>query len=132
MTTMIQEIQPHWTAVSPYLSIRTEQDYERAIDQLNQLIDEVGTDETHPLYEFLDTLGTLIHAYEERQVDIPDVSGADVLYYLMEEHKLRQSDLPEIGSQGVVSEILSGKRSLNVRQIRALADRFHVSPAVFI
>jgi HTH-type transcriptional regulator/antitoxin HigA len=50
----------------------------------------------------------------------------------MEEHDLRQSDLPEIGSQGVVSEILSGKRELNVRQIKELAQRFQVSPAVFI
>jgi HTH-type transcriptional regulator/antitoxin HigA len=50
----------------------------------------------------------------------------------MDEHNLRQSDLPEVGSQGVVSEILSGKRELNVRQIRALAARFGVSPAVFV
>jgi HTH-type transcriptional regulator / antitoxin HigA len=50
----------------------------------------------------------------------------------MEGHGLTQSDLPEIGSQGVVSEILRGKRELNVRQIRALAKRFHVSPGVFI
>jgi len=50
----------------------------------------------------------------------------------MEEHDLTQGDLPEISSQGVVSEILSGKRELNVRQIRALASRFQVSPAVFI
>lgn len=50
----------------------------------------------------------------------------------MEEHGLTQSDLPEVGSQGMVSEILSGKRELIVRQIRALASRFHVSPAVFI
>jgi HTH-type transcriptional regulator/antitoxin HigA len=49
----------------------------------------------------------------------------------MNEHGLRQSDLPEIGSQGVVSEILSGKRELNTRQIRVLAARFSVSPAVF-
>lgn len=50
----------------------------------------------------------------------------------MEEHRLTQSDLPDVGSQGVVSEILHGKRQLNVRQIRALADRFGVSPAVFM
>jgi HTH-type transcriptional regulator/antitoxin HigA len=51
----------------------------------------------------------------------------------MEQHDLRQSDLrKEIGSQGVVSEILSGNRELNTRQIRALAKRFSVSPAVFI
>ena len=51
---------------------------------------------------------------------------------LRQEHDLSQSDLSEVGSQGVVSEILSGKRALNVRQIRALAARFHVSPAVFV
>ena len=50
----------------------------------------------------------------------------------MEAHGLTQSELPEIGSQGVVSEILSGERDLNVRQIRRLAKRFGVSPAVFI
>ncbi|MCB0071665.1 MAG: hypothetical protein KDE20_09420 [Caldilineaceae bacterium] len=57
---------------------------------------------------------------------------ADALRYLMDEHDLRQSDLPEVGSQGIVSEILSGKRELNVRQIRELAQRFHVDPAVFL
>ena len=32
----------------------------------------------------------------------------------------------------VVSEILNGKRSLNIRQIKALAERFNVSPATFL
>ena len=31
------------------------------------------------------------------------------------EHGLKQVDMKEIGSQGVVSEVLSGKRSLNSR-----------------
>jgi HTH-type transcriptional regulator / antitoxin HigA len=132
MTTMIQQIQPHWTMVQPYLSIRNEAEYEQAVDRLNQLLDEVGADESHPLYEFLDTLGTLIQVYEASHYPMPEASGAESLQYLMEEHGLRQSDLTEIGSQGVVSEILNGKRELNVRQIRALARRFHVSPAVFI
>ena len=63
---------------------------------------------------------------------MPSCSGADMLRFLMDEHALTQSDLPEVGSQGVVSEILNAKRELNVRQIRALAKRFHVSPAVFV
>jgi len=132
MSMKIQEIQPHWTVIRPYLSIRNEDDYENAIEQLNGLIDAVGTNEAHPMYDFLDTLGTIIHAYEEKNYPMPPVSGADVLNYLMEEHGLRQTDLPEVGSQGVVSEILNGKRELNVRQIRELAKRFNVSPAVFI
>jgi len=51
--------------------------------------------------------------------------------FLMEQHGLTQGDLPEIGSQGVVSEILRGKRELNVRQIGALSKRFHLPPDVF-
>jgi HTH-type transcriptional regulator / antitoxin HigA len=50
----------------------------------------------------------------------------------MEEHGLKQADLPEVGSQGVVSEILSGRRELNLRQIQALAGRFGVDPSAFI
>jgi HTH-type transcriptional regulator/antitoxin HigA len=34
----------------------------------------------------------------------------------------------EIGSQGVVSEVLAGRRHLNVRQIPALAARFGLIP----
>ncbi|MBT9159961.1 MAG: Antitoxin HigA [Dehalococcoidia bacterium] len=102
------------------------------IERLNSLIDEVGTDEQHPLYDLLDTLGTVIHAYEEQHHPMPECSGPQMLRFFMDEHGLTQSELPEIGSQGVVSEILSGKRELNVRHIHALAKRFHVSPAVFI
>ena len=126
------ELQQSWTAISPLLSLRNEQEYDRAVERLNRLLDEVGTDEQHPLYTLLDTLGTLIHAYEEEHHPIPECSGVDILRFLMEEHDLTQSDLPEIGSQGVVSEILRGKRELNVRQMRALAKRFHVSPGVFV
>lgn len=51
---------------------------------------------------------------------------ATVLASLMEEHGLKQSDLPEIGAQSVVSAVLAGKRQLNLRQVKALAERFSV------
>ena len=132
MNVMTQEIQNHWAAIRPILSIRNEEEYDQAVARLNELLDEVGTDESHPLYELLDTLGTLIQAYEEQHYPMPEVSGAEMLRFFMEEHDLKQADLPEIGSQGVVSEILSGKRELNIRQIRVLAQRFQVSPSVFL
>ena len=132
MTTLIpHQTQSHWQIIQPLLAIRNELEYDLAIERLNFLIDEVGTDETHPLYELLDTLGTLVHAYEEHHYQIPECSGAEMLRHLMDEHGLVQSDLPEIGSQGVISEILNGKRELNTRQIGLLAQRFNVSPAVF-
>jgi len=45
---------------------------------------------------------------------------------------LSQSDIPEVGSQGVVSEILNGKRELNIRQARSSAEKFKVSSVVFV
>ncbi len=132
MSVITEDIQTHWATIRPLLTIRNEREYDRAVKRLNQLLDEIGTDERHPLYGLLDTLGTLIHAYEEQHHPLPECGGAEMLHFLMEEHGLTQSDLPEIGSQGVVSEVLNGKRELNVRQVRALAKRFHVSPAVFV
>ncbi len=132
MTLVNDQIQTYWTNIAPLLIIRNEREYNAAVKRMNELLDEIGTNEKHPLYSLLDTLATLIHAYEEEHYPIPASTGADVLRFLMEEHGVTQSDLPEVGSQGVVSEILNGKRELNVRQIRVLAERFKVSTAVFV
>src|ERR1700690_1097087 len=129
MNLVNNQIPSHWTTIAPLLTIRNERQYNAAVKRMNELLDEIGTNEKHPLYSLLDTLGTLIHAYEEEHFHIPSSTGTDVLHFLMDEHGLTQSDLPEIGSQGVLSEILNGKRELNVRQIRELARRFKVSPA---
>lgn len=44
---------------------------------------------------------------------------------------LGQRNLPEVGTQSVISEILAGKRQLNLRQVKALAGRFQVPMDVF-
>src|SRR5215203_5383723 len=131
MTLLAKETQANWATIAPILSIRNEREYDRAVKRLNALLDEIGDNERHPLYSLLDTLGTVIHAYEETHHPMPAVKSDSMLRYLMEEHDLKQADLPEIGSQGVVSEILRGKRELNTRQISILAKRFGVSPGVF-
>ena len=77
-------------------------------------------------------VGGLIAHYEAEQHPLPETTGVQALKFLLEQHGLKQSDLPEIGSQGVVSEILTGKRELNIRQVRALGERFGVSPASFV
>ena len=132
MTIFSDQLQTHWQNISPLLTIRNEREYDAAVERMNELLDEIGTDESHPLYSLLDTLGTLIQAYEEEHHSIPEVKGADVLRFLIDEHRLTQSELPEVGSQGVVSEILNGKRELNLRQIRALGKCFKVSASAFV
>ena len=121
-----------WPTVEQYLSIHTKQDYENAIFALNRLLDEVGDNEKHPLFGFLEILGIVIENYESEHHSWENASGVEVLKSLMEQHDLKQDDLSEIGSQGVVSEILHGKRQLNINQIKKLSERFNVNPAVFI
>lgn len=112
--------------------LHTKTEYARAVAVLDTILDEIGEADTHPLADLAETLALSIEAYEDAHVALPDATGPEILRSLMEEHNLAQSDLSEIGSQGVVSEILSGKRDLNVRQIAHLAARFGISPALFI
>ena len=110
----------------------TEEQYEGAVRILDELIDKIGEDENHPLASLMETLGTLIETYENQHFPETASDPVGVLHFLMAEHGLKQGDLSDIGSQGVISEILNGKRELNVRQIKALSCRFNVSPAVFL
>ena len=119
-------------AVVPLGILRTRKEYDRAVQLLNEILDEIGEDEKHALAELADAVSVFVEKYENQHVQVPEARPAAVLRYLMREHDLRQSDLPEIGSQGVVSEVLAGKRDLNALQIKRQAQRFRVSPSVFI
>ncbi|MDP3845134.1 MAG: transcriptional regulator [Pseudomonas sp.] len=132
MSALIKQASEHWRYVAPLLSKPTsEDDYDALVNALDELLDIVGDDETNPLASLASHIGDLIEAYDDEQRPMPKVSGAEILRYLMQEHGLGQNDLSEIGAQSVVSEILSGKRQLNVRHIRALAERFKVPVEVF-
>jgi HTH-type transcriptional regulator/antitoxin HigA len=132
---VVAEIISHFQALSsviPLRAIRNESDYDKAVAAINQLLDAGAADEQDPLADLVDTLGALISDYDDVHHAAQDVQPSTMLRFLMDQHHLTQSELPELGTQGVVSEILSGKRDLNVRQIKALAERFHVPPSVFI
>jgi HTH-type transcriptional regulator / antitoxin HigA len=134
-TLNIREITAHYRTLDakvPLRPIRNRKDYARAVSAMNALLDAGAADESHPLAGLAATLGELIGAYDARQFPVPDVSGREMLRFFMEQHGLTQSELPEVGSQGVVSEILSGKRELNVRQVRALARRFGIAADAFL
>ena len=133
MNSQIENIAKVWPTVQNVFSVpHNGKDYNKIVSLLDGVIDEVGGDETHPLASLMETLGSLVEAYETAHVNEPEGDPVETLKTLIFEHALKQTDLKEIGSQGVVSEVLKGKRSLNIRQIKALSKRFHVSPAVFM
>jgi HTH-type transcriptional regulator/antitoxin HigA len=110
----------------------SEEEYERLVVLLDQIADMVRDDEGHPLAKMMDVIGVLIEDYEDERIPEPEGDPISVLKYFMEEYELKQKDLPELGSQGIVSEILNGKRELNLRQVKALSERFKVPVSVFI
>ncbi len=131
----VKHLLPAWetfrsaTDIAP---IRDEAHYQRMTAMLEALLDETTGDENHPAMGLVDIVGDLIEDFEIEHHPMPDVTGVQALKFLIEQHGIKQCDLHEIGSQGVVSEILAGKRELNIRQVRALSERFGVSPATFV
>jgi HTH-type transcriptional regulator/antitoxin HigA len=122
----------HWSSIKPILHYPTNhKDHDKLVHVLDQILDIIGENEGHELVSLADTLGEIISSYEDKHFNI-EVSGIDALKYFMERDNLTQKDLPEIGSQGVVSEMLKGKRKLNLRHIESLAKRFKVSPSTFM
>ena len=110
----------------------TEAEYKQAVSLLDELIDEVGEDEGHPLASLMETLGTLIETYEDSHLPDPIGDPISSLQEFMADHDLSLEDLPELGNEVIVTEILQGQRELTLPQIRALAQRFGVTPAVFV
>jgi HTH-type transcriptional regulator / antitoxin HigA len=131
-----EELTKHFLAITkhvPLRPIRSAADYNRAVASLNALLDAGAADEAHPLADLAATLGELIGDYDAVHYLGAGVAPNRMLRFLMDQHGLKQTDLAtEIGSQRVVSEILSGKRDLNLRQMRDLARRFAVPVAAFI
>lgn len=133
MIAELEKVKSVWPQVKSVLSVPSStREYDKLRRVMDDLVDEVGENENHRLAPLLDTIGSLLEVYEEEQFPFEKLSGVDLLKELMKERSLTQSDLGEVASQGVLSEILHKKRALNLRQIKLLAKRFNVSPAVFI
>ena len=117
------------THLFPLKIIKNEWDYEHALRSLESVFDETTAD----LAEYAETLTVLIEYYESENFPIKSPSGVDLLKFLMNQNGLKQKDLIGIlGSKSSVSEILSAKRALNLRPLKALADTFNLDPATFL
>ena len=113
----------------PLKIIKNKRDYKLALKSFEAVFDKTSGN----LAEYAETLTVLIEHYESENFPIKDANGVEMLKFLMTQNGLRQKDLVGIvGSKSSVSEILNGKRPLNLQHIRALANKFNVRPATFI
>jgi HTH-type transcriptional regulator/antitoxin HigA len=130
----LNDLQKAWEALEKTVDlspIHSEKQYRKMVELADMLSDVIGSSKKHSLLNLFELTSELIRAYDLEHFDVPDTEPQEILSFLMEEHGLKQSDLPEVGNQSVISQILSGARELNVRQINALAKRFNVPAGVF-
>ncbi len=65
----LQNIAQAWPPMSRAIRVpRTELEYDELVELLDQLTDQLGEDETHPLASLMDVLGVLIEKYEDEHV----------------------------------------------------------------
>ncbi|WP_393947836.1 helix-turn-helix domain-containing protein [Kluyvera intermedia] len=122
-------------AAVPFLGGSTsERDYREALALVDYLIEN---DDENPLIDFLTSK---IADYEDNSERFTEFNkavaempvGVALLRTLIDQYKLSYADLKEeIGSKSLVSQILSGQRSLTIAHIKALSARFGVKPEWF-
>ncbi|MEO8891475.1 MAG: transcriptional regulator [Coleofasciculaceae cyanobacterium] len=112
--------------------IVSKDEYNHYLESIEQLMEQ-GEELTPEEISLLELLSVLVEAYEDSQFPLEPSSPQNVLLHLMDARELKQSDLVDvIGSKGIVSEVVNGKRSISKAQAKALGEFFHVSPALFI
>ena len=111
--------------------IETDADNNRAIAFASEL--EYKANRTPEEDSILELLITLIKKFEDEQYPIPEGTPHSMLLHLMEAGGIKQENLVGvIGSRGVVSEVVNGKRSISKTQAKALAEFFYVDVGLFI
>ena len=112
-------------------AIDSEVEYDRALEIAERLI--FKQDKTLSEIKLLKLIVVLIEDYETEHYPMDNVTPHDLLQHLMESNNTRQADLVGlIGSRGVVSEVVNGKRAISKAQAKALGEFFDVSPGLFI
>jgi HTH-type transcriptional regulator/antitoxin HigA len=118
------------TEVIP-VAIETEEEYERVLKIAEELTFKKNrTTEEKALHKLL---VILVEAYETENYPIEESAPHEILQHIMESSGTRQIDLVGIiGSSGVVSEVVNGKRAISKAQAKALSEYFKVSSSLFI
>lgn len=113
--------------------IETEEQNEHYLEIVEKMIDKGAANFSPEEDVLFDLLVTLIEGFEEKAYPMAEISPCERLKYLLEEKDLKQKDLASVfGSEGVVSEILNGKRRITLKTARKLSKFFNVPAELFI
>lgn len=110
--------------------IKTEEDYNQALERLEEIFDaKLGSIEG----DELEILGILIDQYENENFTITLPDPIEAIKFRMEQMGYNQNDLANIvGLKSRASEILNRKRKLSLEMIRKLHETLHIPTDVLI
>lgn len=110
--------------------IKTEKDYNQALERLETIFDaKLGS----PEGDELEVLGILIDQYENVHFPIGLPDPIEAIKFRMEQMGYNQNDLANIvGLKSRASEILNRKRKLSLEMIRQLHERLNIPTDVLI
>lgn len=112
MTTVLDAPRPH--------VLRTEEEYEAAIAEIERLLDEDSEPGTEA-FDRLELLSVLVEHYEEERYPMDGVAPQEAVSFMLEQKGLTRADLDEVmGGKSRVSEFYSGKRELSKSQVEVL------------
>jgi HTH-type transcriptional regulator/antitoxin HigA len=117
----------------PLRPLRTVAEYNAAAKLLDTMV--LRQDLSDGEKDYVEALSVFIEDFDRRH-NVFDTSGRtplDMLRHLMEANDWDVTALGALlGSKGVASEVLRGKRSLSKSHIFKLAERFNVDPGLFL
>ncbi len=98
--------------------IRSKSDYDAMVAIVDELIDAApGSD----AFESLQIASDLVWGWEQKNVEMPPPDPIEAIKFRLDALGLTLRDLrPYIGSDARVSEVISGKRDLTLKMVRAL------------
>ena len=110
--------------------IRNEEDYQNALQRLDEIFDaKKGTEEG----DELEILAILVDNYENEHFPIEMPDPIEAIKFRMEQMGMKQKDLAEVfGFKSRVSEILNRKRKLTLEMVRKLNTTLHIPTEVLI
>ena len=118
----------------PLKTLSSESELDQATDVINSLVDRGFENLTKGEEAYLDVLSDLVEKYEDVHHTIPDSSPVEMLRFFIEDRKTNQRAVA-LGSGiaiSTMSEVLAGRRQMNLEHMQKLAVFFSVNLAVFL
>ena len=112
--------------------IKNSEQYEKALDRAYALMQKNIKPDSKESDE-LEILSILIKEYENEHYPVPNPNPIEAIKFRLEQMNMSEAELSQIlGYRSRKSEILSGKRKLNLAMIRKLTEKLNIPAEVLI